>query len=82
LNSGKEHDGSERAEAVRIVQACKRCGGDYRALSEADQAALVALLHDNRKARECEADIMEDPQIQLQDIRTTTERIATEVSVS
>jgi hypothetical protein len=81
LISGKEHGGSERAEVVRIVQAYKRRGGDYRTLSEADQAALVALLRNNRKSRECEADIIEGSQVQLQDIRITIEKITTEVSV-
>jgi hypothetical protein len=79
---GKEDDGLERAEAVRVVQKCRRSGGDYRTLSEGDQAALVALLQDNRDARNRGTDVVGNIQIQLQDIRTTTDKIASEVSVS
>jgi hypothetical protein len=81
LVSGKDDDGPERAEAVRIVQACSRNGGDCRTLSESDQAVLVALLQDNRSAREGETGIAGNPQIQLQDIRTTMDKIAAEVSL-
>jgi hypothetical protein len=76
---GKEDDGPEGAEAVRIVQKCRRSGGDYRTLSEADQAVLVTLLQDNRNARNGGSEVVGN---QLQDIRITTDKIASEVSIS
>jgi len=81
LIPGKEGDGPERAEAIRIVQECRRSSGDCTTFSEAGQAALVTVLQDNRNTRERETGIVGKPQVQLQDIRTTMDKIAAEVSV-
>lgn len=74
---GHVNDSPERAEAIRIIQQSRRDGGDYKNLSKADQGTLLALLQENRDARETV--IIGKPQLQHQDIRTTMVNVNTEV---
>jgi hypothetical protein len=82
LIPGKEDDHSpERPEAIRIVQECRRSSVDCTTFSEAGQATLVTVPQDNCNTRERETDIVGEPQVQPQDIRTSIDKIAAEVSV-
>lgn len=74
---GNADDSPERAEAIRIIRESRQNGGGYKSLLEADQGALLALLQENRDARE--TGVVGKPQIQLQDIRLTMEKVNTEV---
>jgi hypothetical protein len=75
--AGWADDCPERAEgAVRVVQECELDGNDCRTFSGADRGALVALLQDNRDGGE---NVDGKAQAQLQDIRATMDKVATEV---
>jgi hypothetical protein len=74
---GNADNSPKRAEAIRIIWKSRQNGGDYKTISKVDQGALLALLQESRDMQE--TGIVGQPQIQLQDIRTTMEKVNTEV---
>jgi hypothetical protein len=78
LFSGKESDGGQIAEAVRIIKDSKKNKDEYKSLSEHDQATLVALLQGDRDQRD--TGIVGKSQLRLHDVCTTMEKVDAEVS--
>jgi hypothetical protein len=74
---GNADDSPERVEAIHIIRKSRQNGGDYKTVLKVDQGALLALLQESHDMRE--TGIVGQPQIQLQDIQTTMEKVNTEV---
>lgn len=74
---GNVEDTPEKASAIDIIERCKQSSNDYKTLSEDDQGVLLTLLQENHDTRD--TGVVGKPQVQLQDIRTTMDKVAVEV---
>ena len=74
---GNVEDTPEKANAIDIIERCKHSSNDYKTLSEDDQGVLLAILQENCDARD--TGVIGKPQVQLQDIQTTMDKVAVEV---
>ena len=76
---GNTESTPEKAEAIVIIERCKKNNDKYKSLSEDDQDILLAILQKYRDT--CDTGIVGKPKVQLQDIWTTLDSVGREVCI-
>ncbi|KAA1471646.1 hypothetical protein DENSPDRAFT_880658 [Dentipellis sp. KUC8613] len=64
--------------AIEIITRVRDAGNSYQDLSQDDKDLLISLLEAHRKA--CDTGVVGNTQLQMQDIRTTLEKVRVELS--